>query len=170
MCIPSVRNIFGSLHSSLASQTQASLIPSPQWRVLVRVVLHILQTMMPLVEDWKRDYWISGWGFMEARRSQKHFHLNPDDELCCGDWYSTGLLRQIAKVLQHASGTVENYDWFTTYESDYLSTSAGPSSLFSLLVCFCNLLYTSFQSLITPLLTQVHSEWPLNLARTVSAR
>ena len=34
-------------------------------------------------------------------------------------------------VLQQASWTVENHNWFTTYESDYLSTSACPSSLFN---------------------------------------
>ena len=39
---------------------------------------------------------------------------------------SPALLQQIAKVLQHASGTVENHNSFTTYESDYLSCLSMP--------------------------------------------
>ena len=38
---------------------ETSLIPSPQWHLLllmVRITLHVMQTMIPLVEDWKRDY------------------------------------------------------------------------------------------------------------------
>ena len=63
---------------------------------------------------------------------------------------------RLQKVLQQASWTVENYDWFTTYESCYLSASACPSSWFKhnksivvfhcsacLLQDFCNLLYRS---------------------------
>ena len=61
---------------------------------------------------------------MEAWRSQKHFHLNPDDKLCCGDWYSTGLLRQIAKVLQHASGTVEQ--WKTVIDLPHMNLIIFP--------------------------------------------
>ena len=36
------------------------------------------------------------------------------------------LVQQIAKVLQRASGTVKNHNWFTTYESDYLSRLSIP--------------------------------------------
>ena len=41
-----------------------------------------------------------------------------------GKWqylFAPVVVQQIAKVLQHGSGTVENQNWFTTYESDYLS-------------------------------------------------